>query len=183
MSEVSQRQVKIAYIVPRDLKKKGLTLENFTAKLAEFTAEVENFSDAELDHHVVFEDGEPIHQHRLTMIKASTFACKIVKLERCSVWPEMGKRKWLRGMIPTAEKLIQNKAAKDDPLFDMVEYARRGLYDSIPLILFPRASNNEQFRIDDGNHRALSRFIAGATDALAYVGSIEKKLNHCWPIS
>jgi hypothetical protein len=43
-------------------------------------------------------------------------------------------------------------------------------FADLPLIVFRRKRSAEQFRIDDGCHRAVAYYLAGFRQAFAYVG-------------
>lgn len=184
-NSVTARQVKESYVIAQWLKivQASLTPENYVKRLEETRARVEKLSASALDHAFVYENGIRKHQDRLTRLDESTFILGSVPLDSCSVWGKMGGRRWATGLVSTVAKRFLIHGEVNDPLQSMMNYAREGHYDNFPIIVYPRCSNPDQFRIDDGNHRAVARYLAGKIEALAYIGIVKggRKLYWIWP--
>ena len=103
----------------------------------------------------------------------------VVELSKCSVWPQMGSRPWARGPVSRVARELQTYGRSDDRLNSMARVVQLSFAD-LPLIVFRRKRTAEQFRIDDGCHRAVAYYVAGFRQAFVFIGEYQGQSELTW---
>ncbi len=117
---------------------------------------------------------------RLARFTCATWRLSVVELACCSVWPRMGRRQWATGPAPRVAGELRARGEPGDRLWQMAEAVQLPIAD-IPLIVTCRRRSAQQFRIDDGSHRAVAYYLAGFRQAFAYVGTAGGGDRLVWP--
>ncbi len=135
---VTIRQVKEVYVVAQWMKigLASLTIDNYAKRLSDIRSKVERLSASSLDHAVVYENGVRRHHDRLKRLEESSFQVRVVSLDSCSVWKEMGERKWASGLVSTVAKRFLIHGEVGDPLHVMMNFASQGLFEALPIIVY-----------------------------------------------
>jgi hypothetical protein len=160
-----KREVQVCYLVAKALGREGrdpFDPAAFRERLAAERARVESLSAGELDQAVT-------DDYRRLRYVGAPWRWSVVELARCSVWKHMGGRLWATGPVPRVAEAFRSQGKPDDQMHAMVTVPHL-TFAELPLIVFRRKSSADQFRIDDGCHRAVAYYLAGFRQAFAYVG-------------
>jgi hypothetical protein len=134
----------------------------FDVLLASEGARVRSLSEPELDQ-IIGKD-----RHRLERFE--TFAWIVDEkcdLAKCWVYHRMGGRSWAVGTVQEVAEKFHRMEPLGSRVWRMKLFAMY-FKSQLPLIVL-----NQQgvLRIDDGSHRAVAMWLAGVTQATAYIGT------------
>lgn len=116
-----------------------------------------------------------IYKPRQRRFKRGSWELGRVELERCKVWPS-SSRPWCDGSVADAVAKLGNS---DHRVRDMATIAEK-LVAQLPLVALRFEGDPTRFRLDDGTHRAIALYIAGAREAPAYIGTVPADCNERW---
>ena len=167
-----RRQVHEAFLLADALKGGWVGRPSFELRMEQVKQELSAHSDIKLESLVQ-------DRARRMRFEKAIWCFETVSLEQCSVWPHMGGKTYATGSVPQAAERFLKHCEKDYRIFDMVEFAKQRLYDVLPLIVFKRKSGSG-YRIDDGSHRAVARYLAGDREAAAFVAVAPPRWNLKW---
>lgn len=113
-----------------------------------------------------------------------TWFLGIVDLDRCSVWRKMGDtpqrpRPWATGPVPrVAERFLYRPDHLEQlpPIREIMPL----IITDLPLVVIRDHADPTRLRLDDGNHRAVTYYLAGLRTAPAYIGCVPEPLNLDW---
>lgn len=159
------RDVKACYLLAEALKHGPFDLCGYRDRVASERHRIASLSEDQLDQGIPDPD-------RRTRYSGGTWRRSVVELACCSVWPQMGKRQWAAGLVSRVVEELRVKGGSADELYERAKIVQISFADN-PLIVFRRKRTAEQFRIDDGCHRAVAYYLAGFRHAFAYVGMYE----------
>jgi hypothetical protein len=165
--------VKASFRLADALKDGPFDPDGFRDRLAAERSRLAQLSEEQLD--LGIRDPE-----RRVRYGGARWRLTVVELAHCSVWPHMGGRQWASGPVPRVAADLPTRGLPEDRLHSKARVARLAFAD-LPLIMFRRKRSAEQFRLDDGCHRAVAYYVAGFRQAFAYVGEYQGPGELAWP--
>jgi hypothetical protein len=167
------REVKECLLLADALKSGPFESHGFRNRVVQEWQRISKLSVAHIDQTIT-------DSSRRTRYSNGTWMLTVVDLASCSVWPRMGQRQWATGPVPCVAQKVWERGGASDKIIEMVRAVRLS-FAEVPLIVFRRKQSPQQFRIDDGCHRAVAYYLAGFRQAFAFVGDYNGPHELNWP--
>ena len=156
------RRVKEAFVVADTLKAGSFhSPEALFASIEKLQHEVTSWTDNQIDAFIAQDN-----PNRLRDYDRAQWKLDRVDLEKCTVWPHMGRPDWAEGGVMTVADLFRRHEPQQSRIWDMQKFG--DIFSSrLPIIVFPVGP---RVMIDDGLHRAVAMALAGLESAVAWIG-------------
>jgi hypothetical protein len=157
------RRAKEAFVIAEMVKAGPLhSPEAFLASMENLEREVTSWTDNEIDSFMAREN-----PHRLANYNRAQWKSDTVELQKCTVWPRMGRREWAEGNVTTVADLFRRHEPQQSRIWDMQKFGE--IFSSrLPIIVFLVGPSS--IMIDDGSHRAVAMALADIKSSLAWIG-------------